>query len=173
MYLKQFIFGSILATVLFIALNIISSQLPWGVESVLSKDIPTHEIDALTQNQSQAMNLIRTKKSISFVASRPAAYYSMSRYFSINMVLMLFSAIFLCSLLQLIRNESMPTKLIIIGLFGLFSICSIHLTYWNWWGFSTLYSFGISLTTLFNLLLVSYVLARFIFKPIKKMEIAT
>lgn len=165
MIIKQIFLGSLIATFLMVGLNILSSQLPWGVESVTRTETPNHEVDELVAQQSESMNLILTQQSMSFVSTRPITYYSMNRFFSINLFLGILSAIFLCLLLHLIREKKMSEKMLIVSLFGLFCISSIHLSYWNWWGFSTVYSFGVSISTLLNLLIITYILTKFIFKP--------
>lgn len=165
MKFKQFLLGSFLATFLLVALSILSSQLPWGVKNVTPTVQGSHEIDQLTTETDQAMHLVLTDNSISFVSSRPISYHSMEKYISINMLLLFCAAIFLCYVLQSMQEDSLSKKLSIIGAFGLFSIFSIHLSYWNWWGFSNIYSFGVSFSTLFSLLFVSFILAKFVFKP--------
>lgn len=171
MKIKQFILGSLLATFVFISLNILASKLPWGVENVIRTELIEHQVDDFAQAEKSSMNLILTEKSMSFVSTRSRSYYSMNRFFSVNMLLILCSAIFLCSILYLLRNEPLAKKMEIIALFGLFAITSIHLTYWNWWGFSNTYSIGVSTSTLINLLIVSFLLAKFIFKPHQNQKI--
>lgn len=171
MSIKQLFLGSLFATILFIVLNIVASKLPWGVENVLRTEIGAHEVDNFTENGQSSMNLILTEKSMSFVSTRDRSYYSMNRFFSVNMLLILCSAIFLCSILHLLQDQPFRKKMTVITLFGLFAITSIHLTYWNWWGFSTVYSIGVSTSTLINLLIVSFLLAKYIFKPVQNPQI--
>lgn len=164
MRVKQFFIGTLLATILFISLNLLASKLPWGVDNVAHTELGKHEIDQFTENNGSSMNLILTEQSMSFVSTRSRSYYSMNRFFSVNMLLIFCSALFLCSILYLLRDQSITNKMLVITLFGLFAITSIHLTYWNWWGFSTSYSIGVSISTLINLLIVSFLLAKYIFK---------
>ncbi|MEM7367039.1 MAG: hypothetical protein AAF587_00490 [Bacteroidota bacterium] len=143
----------------------LSSQLPWGIGDVTPTELPHHQLDELVQQKDLSMNLILTAHSMSFVSTRTIEYYSLVRFFSMNALLGLVSGLFLCLLLHVIRERSRLEKLKIVMLFGLFCVFSIHLSYWNWWGFSTSYSIGVSLATLFNLFVVTFFLSTFIFKP--------
>lgn len=165
MNIKQIFLGTLIASIMFAILSGMSSQLPWGIGDVHETRLPQHQLDELVAEAELSMNLILTEQSMSFVSTRRYEYYSLAKFFSLNVVLGLGAGLFLCLLLHLIRDRSRTDKLKIVMLFGLFCVFSIHLSYWNWWGFSASYSIGVSISTLLNLFVVTLILSTFIFKP--------
>lgn len=156
--LKGTLAGGIL---LFLWSGLTQSTTPWGIKSV--KELEERSaVGEILERQSPKGLYYFTDKVTAFIAVKPESYYSMTRFFVIEFVTELLVAATLTALLLLTAAQPVGVQLVIIGLATLAGIFSTDLQYWNWWGFSTIYSLGISINRLVGHLLVSFILIRFI-----------
>lgn len=167
--LRKLLQSTFLLFLILFLVNIAGSILPIGVGAVGNLRLDNHQMDELDFEES-SMQLLLTNERMSFISSRPSSYYSLDKFYGRNTLFSLLSAFLLSLILYLIKDLSARRRVLIVNVFALLIITSVHLSYWNWWGFSNLYSFGVSLTTFVSLVL-SAVLANFlIFKNINSIK---
>jgi len=156
--LKGAIVGGIL---LFLWSGLTQSVTPWGIKSV--KDIEEASTLGEVLERQSAKGLYYFKDKVTaFIAVKPEGYYSMTRFFIIEFITELLVATTLTAILLLMASQSITMRLLLIGLATLAGIFSTDFQYWNWWGFSTIYSLGISINRLIGHLLVGFILIKFI-----------
>ena len=151
--LLSVIVGSV---VLFLWTGLAQNVLPWGVKSVRpheARDGVGAQIAGVRRN---GMIYI-TDQVAAFIAVKPEAYYSPTRYMALELVTQIGVAAVLTAILVLTRTLPDGERPLLVVLVGAAGIASIDLQYWNWWGFSTRYTLGLA----FNRL-VGYVLAGFV-----------
>jgi hypothetical protein len=156
--LKGAIVGGIL---LFLWSGLTQSLTPWGIKSV--KELEDQStVGEILERQSVKGLYYFTDKVTAFIAVKPESYYSMTRFFTLEFFTELLVATTLTAILLLTATQSITIRLLLIGLATLTGIFSTDLQYWNWWGFSTIYSIGISVNRLIGHLLVGFILIKFI-----------
>jgi len=156
--LKGAIIGGVL---LFLWSGLTQSLTPWGIRSVKELETQSTVGEILERQSTKGLYYIKDKVT-AFIAVRTESYYSISRFFIIEFITELLVATTLTSILLLTATQSIYTRLLLIVLTTLTSIFSVDLQYWNWWGFSTIYSLGISINRLIGHLLISFILISFV-----------
>jgi hypothetical protein len=147
--------------VLFFWMGFTQNVLPWGIKSV--KENP--QLDALTadiKNATQDGVYYVHKDVAVFMAIKPGNYYNMGRYFGIEFATQLIVGAILAGILALTIEQTLETRLLLVALVGLAGVASIDLQYWNWWGFSHLYTLGVAVNRVVGYLLVGFIIANFI-----------
>lgn len=143
----------------------ISQNLPWGVRSVKPDVTNEVAIQAIASEQKNGM-LYLNGEIVALVAAKPKSYYSTQRFFAVELLTQLLVGIVLCLLLAQLSNLSLLHRQLIVLLAGLLIVATTDLAYWNWWGFSNLYTLGVSVNKLIGLQLASLVVS-FLFLPAK------
>ncbi|KYC43757.1 hypothetical protein WA1_00910 [Scytonema hofmannii PCC 7110] len=156
--LRGTVFGGIL---LFLWSGITQNLTPWGIKSVGELDEQAGIGESLERISTKGLYYVKDKVA-AFIAIKPETYYSMRRYFIIEFVTQVLVAAVLSAILLLTNTLSISTRLLLIGLVTLAGIFSIDLQYWNWWGFSNIYTVGVAVNRLTGYLLISFFLIRFI-----------
>jgi drug/metabolite transporter (DMT)-like permease len=162
----EWLIGAIVAgVILFLWTGLTQNFLPWGIKQVQT---PKPEDDervskAIASMTTDGMALV-SKGVTALVAARPAAYYNMGRYFAIEFVTQMIVGAVLAGILMLTAGQPLETRLLLIGLVVLAGIGSIDLQYWNWWGFSNLYTLGVAVNRLLGYLIAAGVVAAFIIR---------
>lgn len=160
MKFTKFLLAILLSFVLFTILDIVTgTQIPIGIKSVDPIETSTHSNDEYLNEGEGAMHLVFTESTMSFVSTQPLSYYSMPQFYSRNMAINIMSSVLICLLLYFTRQLNMKKRLLSIFLFGMYSIVTIHAGYWNWWGFSTSYTIGVSIAFLISLVTVSFIIS--------------
>lgn len=161
--IRKIIYSTLLLFIIFMVINVLGSLLPIGVGAVGELRLESHTLDELDYDQA-TMQLMLTEDRMSFVSSRPSDYYSLEKFYNRNTLLSLASAFLLSVILFLLKDMDIKKRVLVCSIFGLLIITSVHLSYWNWWGFSNLYSIGVSLSTFISLLLSSLLSSHMIFR---------
>ncbi|TWH38968.1 hypothetical protein [Dulcicalothrix desertica] len=146
---------------LFLWNGLTQSFTPWGIKSIKELEDQATITETIARASTNGVYYLKDKVT-AFIAVKPEAYYSMPRYFTIEFVTEVLVGGVLTAILLLTSTESIVTRLIIIGLVALAGIFSIDLQYWNWWGFSSIFTFGIAINRLVGYLLTGFVLIKFI-----------
>jgi|GEM_PF-5987628 len=151
--MKQKIILSVAAVfIILTAINILGSLLPIGVGDVASVN-QSYITSDLPVDDKSSMALLLTSDRMSFISSRPISYYSLDKFYSRNALMTLVSAVFITFIIYLLRGLELRQRLYVFISFSLLIVSSVHLSYWNWWGFSDRYSLGVSLSTIIGLIL--------------------
>jgi hypothetical protein len=149
--------------ILFFWTGLSQNLIPWGTKSVESITDPeeSRRIGAqLAQGKPNRMMYVQHAEVVAaFVAMRPGAYYSTGRFFAIEFITQLLAGAVLVGVLALTAAYPTPTRLVIVALVGLASVISVDLQYWNWWGFSTLYTIGVAVNRIVGYLLAAVVVS--------------
>ena len=148
--LKGAIAGGVL---LFLWSGLTQSLTPWGIKSVKEFEDQSAVGEILERQPTKGLYYFKDKVT-AFIAVKPESYYSITQFFIIEFITELFVATTLTAILLLTATQSITTQLLLIGLTTLTGIFSIDLQYWNWWGFSTIYSLGVSINRLIGHLLI-------------------
>jgi hypothetical protein len=146
--------------VLFLWSGLSQSLFPWGIQAITQ---PANEADigaAIASVTEDGMVYIGSPVT-AYVAVKPAAYNAPARYFTIEFITQLLVAAVLMAILVLARGLSMRERVGLVGLVALAGIFTVDLQYWNWWGFSTLYSVGFAVNRLVGYLIAGSIQARF------------
>jgi len=155
MIYKQVIYATVVTFLILNLAGILTSFLPIGINTVTRVETESHEMD-----KAVGMNLILTDNTMTFSSTRPKNYYSLGKFYQINAINNLVLAFLLTGFILLISNQSRNRKVLFLILIGVFSTISTHIPYWNWWGFSTIYTIGVALSNLVSIvgagLLISY-----------------
>jgi len=161
--LRKILYSTLIVFAIFMFINITGSMLPIGVGSVGEMKLSSHQIDDFDYSQS-SMQLIRTDNRMNLISSRPSSYYSINKFHNRGMFFSLLSAFLLSIILYTIQGMESKIKLLICSVFGFLVITSVHLNYWNWWGFSTIYTIGVSLSSFLSIILSCMVVNRLFFR---------
>lgn len=164
--MMEWLMGTVVAgVILFFWMGVTQNVTPWGIKRVVSPGAVDQDRigQALAEMTTDGMALI-TKRVTAFIAIRPAAQYQMRRYFALELVTQVLAGGVLAGILLLTVGQPLETRLLLIGLVGLAGIASIDLQYWNWWGFSNLYTLGMAVNRLLGYLIAGGVVAAFIIR---------
>ncbi len=131
-----------------------------AVERLETNGLTTTNFNDLTDR----MAYIATDKTVSFVATKQADYYDLSRFFAIEFISALVIAFVFALLFAKIKSQSLRDRLLLTLGFSLITSFAIHLSYFNWWGFSVPYTIGVIAKTILGWLLISFIQNRFIYK---------
>lgn len=136
----------------------ISQNFPWGVKSVKTDLKNEVAIQAIASEQQNGM-LYLNGEIVALVAVKPKSYYSTKRFFVVELLTQLVVGVVLCLLLAQLPNLSLLHRQLIVLLAGLLVVATTDLAYWNWWGFSNLYTWGVSINKLLGLQIASLVIS--------------
>jgi hypothetical protein len=163
----DWVIGAVVAgVVLFLWTGLTQNLFPWGIKAV---DEPKRKEDgekvgaAIAGMTTNGMAMINDHVA-AFVAIKPQSYYNMGRYFALEFVTQLLVGAVLAGILVLTRGQTLENRLILIGLVGLAGVASIDLQYWNWWGFSNRYTFGLAFNRLVGYLIAGGIVTSFILR---------
>jgi hypothetical protein len=152
--------------VLFLWTGLTQNFLPWGIKAV---DEPKRKEDglkvgsAIAEMTTNGMAII-SEPVVAFVVVKPGSSYHMGRYFAIEFVTQLLVGAVLAGILLMTQGQVLETRLLLIALVGLAGVTSIDLQYWNWWGFSNRYTFGLAFNRLVGYLIAGGIVANFILR---------
>lgn len=164
--MMEWLIGTVVAgVILFFWMGLTQNVTPWGIKRVVSPGTVDQERigQALAELTTDGMALV-TKRVTAFIAIRPAAQYQMRRYFALELVTQVLAGAVLSGILMLTVGQPLALRILMIGLVGLAGIISIDLQYWNWWGFSNLYTLGIAVNRLLGYLIAGGLVAAFIIR---------
>jgi len=128
----------------------LTNDLPWGNGSVASVDTAPElgkAVDAQLQQGKHALFLSDTVAAI--VVARPLAYYSLPRYFALELLTQVMVALFLAIILSLTTPLALENRLLLVFLIASVASTAIYFQYANWWGFS----FRLALGATINLII--------------------
>ena len=161
---KQIIIATITGAILLFLFDGAFQAIPHfgvrAVERVESNELTTQKFDDLTDS----MTYIATDETVSFVATKKADYYSLSRFFTVEFASAFAIAWVFALLFARISLPSLRSRILLTAGFAVAASFAIHVPYWNWWGFSLPYTIGVVSKTLAGWTLIAYVQNRFIFK---------
>jgi hypothetical protein len=164
MDIGQILIGTAVAgLILFFWTGFTQNVLPWGIKSVQEDK----NLDALTTQikQISEYGVYYTHQDVAvFLAIKPASYYNMGRYFVLEFITQVFVGLILALILGATLGLSLETRLGIILLVGGAGVFSVDVQYWNWWGFSNIYTVGVAINRLLGYLIAGFVIANFIIR---------
>jgi hypothetical protein len=162
----EWLIGTVVAgVILFLWTGLTQNMLPWGIKQVQTpKPDDEERIGKAIGGMTTDGMAMFSKGVAAFVSIRPAAYYNMGRYFAIEFVTQLIVGGVLAGILLLTAGQPLERRLLLVGLVALAGIASIDLQYWNWWGFSNLYTLGVAVNRLLGYLIAAGVVAAFIIR---------
>lgn len=159
----------------------VSQALPWGVPSAQSlyaaspetvaafgTDAPetvapgtftTPRFDEVFVDE---VTILLTDDTVSWVATRPVAYYDPGSYMAKEALTQVLVAILLTTLLALTRALPLRSRLGLVGLAGLAGGVAIYGQLFNWWGLTAAYAGGAVLNLVASWLLGGFLVARFV-----------
>jgi hypothetical protein len=131
-----------------------------AVKRIETNKLTTPEFNDLNNH----MSYIVTDNTVSFVATKSASYYNISRFFVVEFISALLIALLFAIVFAKINLHSLRQRLMLTIYFACITCIAIHFSYFNWWGFSLAYTAGVALKTIFGWLLISFIQNRFIYK---------
>jgi hypothetical protein len=131
-----------------------------AVERLETNELTTTNFNDLTNR----MAYIATDKTVSFVATKQADYYDLSRFFALEFISALVTAFAFALIFAKIKFQSLRDRLLLTFGFSIIASFAIHLPYFNWWGFSLHYTAGVVSKNILGWLLISFIQNRFIYK---------
>lgn len=146
--------------ILFLWTGFAQSVLPWGVKSVGDHPAAQAVGEALAA-QPDGMAYVKHKVA-AFIAIRPERYYAMGRFFAIEFATQLLAAATLVGILALTTGLDDGARLLLVALAGAAGVASVDLQYWNWWGFSSIYTLGVAVNRLMGYLLAGFALLNWV-----------
>lgn len=146
--------------VLFLWSGAAQSLFPWGIQSI-QQPATESAIGAAVATATESGMLYIGSPVTAYIAVQPASYNSPTRYFTIELITQFLVAAVLMAILQLAQGISLAQKVGLVALVALAGIFTVDLQYWNWWGFSTLYSVGFAVNRLVGYLIAGSIQARF------------
>lgn len=160
---KKIIIASIAGAILLFLFDGAFQSIPYvGVRAVTRLEtnaLTTAAFDTLAGR----MAYIATDKTVSFVATKSADYYHLTRFFAIEFLSALAIAFILALLFAKIKLPHLGERLWLTLAFALVASFAIHVPYLNWWGFSAAYTIGVTLKTTMGWLLLSFFQNRLIY----------
>lgn len=161
---SKIVTATVIGTIALFVFGAIFQAIPnLGIGSVENMTAHTISVDNFN-GSTNGMAYITTDKAVSFVASRPVGYYNLTKFFIIEIM-----SVFAISLLFAISFSKMGQtklthRLLLTLVFALIGTFAIHIPYYNWWGFSSSYTIGVTLRTIIGWMLVAYIQNRLIYK---------
>lgn len=143
--------------ILFLWTGFSQNVFPWGVKSVAQHTQPDGVGERLAGVTNAGMVYVKDQVA-AFIAIKPESYYSMGRYFGIELFTQFVAAAVLTAILALTAGLPDGQRFLIVALVAAAGIVSIDLPYWNWWGFSSRYTLGVAVNRLVGYLLAAFVL---------------
>ena len=131
-----------------------------AVESLQTNSLTTEQFPEL----SNRMAYIITDKTVSFVATKPLAYYSLPKFFAIELLSAFIISLLFAVLFSKFSTSKLSDRLLLTFVFGFIATMAIHIPYLNWWGFSILYTIGMTVRTVLGWLLIVFIQNYFIYK---------
>lgn len=141
----------------------LSSTLPIGINTVERMETNSSEFDSVL-----GMKLILTDQTMTFSSTRPKSYYSLSKFFKFNFMTNLILSFLILLLVHTISGLDNKKRFQSLLLVAIISIFSTHIPYWNWWGYSTSYTLGVSLFTILALVLTGLIISPIVLHKTKK-----
>ena len=161
---KQIIIATITGTIVLFLFDGAFQAIPKfgvrAVERMETNDLTTTKFVELTDQ----MAYLVTDKTVSFVATKQADFYNLSKFFAIEFLSAFAIALLFALLFAKIKFERLKDRLLLTIGFAVIASFAIHIPYLNWWGFSLVYTIGVVLKTVFGWTLIAFIQNRFIFK---------
>lgn len=158
----NFVIASVIGgIILFVWTGFAQNVLPWGVKSVAEHKQGDGVGKALAGIATSGMVYVKDEVA-AFVAIKPESYYSVRRYFGIEILTQIGAAVVLTGILALTAGQDDGQRLMIVGLAGLAGVVSIDVQYWNWWGFSNRYTVGVAINRLIGYVLTAVILLNWV-----------
>lgn len=161
---KQIIIATIMgAVVLFLFDGAFQAVPHFGVSAVErleTHDFTTPQFNTLTDR----MAYIATEQTVSFVATKHADYYNLTRFFIIEFFSAFAIALIFAMVFGRIKFTNLRERMLLTLAFSLIAGFAIHIPYFNWWGFSFSYTMGVISKTILGWTLLAYFQNRFIYK---------
>lgn len=151
---KRKIIALIVGFILLTIIGMLSSTLPIGINTVERIERSSSEFDKV-----EGMNLILTDNTMTFSSTQPKSYYSLSKFFQFNFLNNLILSFLILGLIHTISGLNKKRRVQSLILVAVISIFSTHIPYWNWWGYSTSYTIGVSLFTILSLVITGLILS--------------
>lgn len=160
----QLLYASGAGTLVLFVFNALLQFIPgFGVSAVQTVESNAHTTAQFNQ-LAGAVTYLVTDHSVSFIASQPAAYYHLARFFTLEFFSAAAVAVLLALGIAQLRSPSLRHNLWLTAVFGLVATFAIHLPYFNWWGFSASYTVGVAFKTIAGWLLAVLVQHRIIYR---------
>jgi hypothetical protein len=131
-----------------------------AVEQLETKEFTTESFSLLTNR----MAYIVTDNTVSFVATQPANFYQLSKFFTVESLSVLAICLIFAIVFSKLGTTALRNRILITFSFALIASLAIHIPYFNWWGFSLLYTVGVILKTVLGWVVVSYVQNSIVYK---------
>jgi hypothetical protein len=161
---KQITIATIVgAIVLFLSDGVFQAIPNFGVravERIETSYLTTEKFNELTNK----MSYIATDKTVSFVATKPADFYNLSKFFVIEFFSALLISFVFALLFAKLTTLKLSQRMWLTLAFAFIASFAIHIPYFNWWGFSFAYTIGVVSKTVFGWTLIAFIQNRFIFK---------
>lgn len=161
---KQIIIATVIGSIVLFLFDGAFQAIPnFGVRAV--ERLETNELTAPKFNElTNRMAYIATDQTVSFVATRQAHFYNLSKFFAIEFLAAFAIALLFALLFAKIKFDSLKDRLLLTSGFALIASFAIHIPYFNWWGFSLAYTAGVVSKTVLGWTLIAFIQNRFIFK---------
>jgi hypothetical protein len=149
--------------ILFLWTGATQALLPWGIRSVKTPAADVEQRVGTAIAEVTTAGMVGVFKGVAaFIAVKPQSYYHMGRYFAVEFVTQLLVAGVLVALLTLTTGQPAGVRLGVLALAGMASVFSVDLQYWNWWGFSTLYTVGVAVNRVLGYVVMGAALLAFL-----------
>jgi len=145
--------------ILFIWTGITQNLFPWGTKSVSKLKASPGTGEKLATTTTDGMMYTDNSDSVvAFIAVKPKTYYNMGRFFAVEFVTQIIAGFVLTLILALTSDLTNEGRLALIALIGAASVVTVDLQYWNWWGFSTVYTVGVAVNRVLGFLIAAAIL---------------
>lgn len=154
---KRKVIALIIGVISLTIIGIVGSSLPIGINTVERIETQTADLDEM-----HGMNLVLTDKSMSFTSTRPKSYYALDKFYQVNLINNLILSFLILLLINTIAGLGKKVIMKVLLIIGLITIFNSHIPYWNWWGYSSSYTVGVSLIAILSLIITGYLLTNII-----------
>ena len=114
------------------------------VVDVAANPIVTAEFDIVTRNR---VSTLSTDNSFSWIVSKPIEYYKPARYLVLEFVTQVLVAVGIVGVNFLLADSSQSTRVSVVLLAAALTAVAAYGPLLNWWGLTSRYVVGVSLTT--------------------------
>lgn len=161
---RQIIIATITGTIVLFLFDGAFQAIPnFGVRAVKrleTNGLTTTKFVELTDQ----MAYLVTDKTVSFMATKQADFYNLSKFFVIEFLSAFTISLLFALLFTKIRFERLKDRLLLTIDYAVIASFAIHIPYLNWRGFSLAYTIGVVLKTVFGWTLIAFIQNCFIFK---------
>ncbi|MBC7870405.1 MAG: hypothetical protein H7Y09_06160 [Chitinophagaceae bacterium] len=156
---------SVGGVILFLWTGFTQNIFPWGTKSLSKLKATPGTGEKLAEITHDGMVYMDTSEDVvAFIAIKPKSYYNIGRFFVIEFITQMLSGLVITLVLLMTIGSPLEGRLALIALVGAATIIGVDIQYWNWWGFSTIYTLGVAVNRFTGYMIAAFVIGYFILR---------